>query len=292
MRRLAFIKYLYRLADEQSRAPDLRASAALLGFHDAIEMFLRLACEHVDVIPRPNAGILDYLDALGAKAAEPLPHQLALRRLNKARANLKHHGQLPATTDLEDYRHTTSAFLVDSSPTLFGIEFGSVSLVEFVAPEDARVHLALSIEQRARGDRGECAISIATAFHKMLAHYTQTPRDTRWCSPFEFDGSTFSLSHAAEQIPGGRKLARGIDDMLRPVFGALQILGLGLDFRRYASFMTIMPSIRYSVTGERYADWGIRTTGDPTDLELDRCFDFVIESALVLGTFDHLSSQG
>jgi len=49
IKRLAFIKYLYKLAVDQSRRPEPLCSASILTFHDAVELFLQLASEHLDV---------------------------------------------------------------------------------------------------------------------------------------------------------------------------------------------------------------------------------------------------
>lgn len=47
-RRLAFIRYLYLVGERQSRHPEPFGSAALLTFHDAVELFLQLASEKLD----------------------------------------------------------------------------------------------------------------------------------------------------------------------------------------------------------------------------------------------------
>ena len=48
-RRLSFIRYLYTQAVEQADQPEPFSAASILSFHDAIEMFLGLACEHRNV---------------------------------------------------------------------------------------------------------------------------------------------------------------------------------------------------------------------------------------------------
>jgi hypothetical protein len=48
-RRLAFVRYLYDLAAEQSRKPEPMAMAAVLTWHDAVEMFLQIVAEHYQV---------------------------------------------------------------------------------------------------------------------------------------------------------------------------------------------------------------------------------------------------
>ena len=47
--RLAFIRFLYSEGVQQSRRPQPLASTAVLSFHDAVEMFLLLAAEHLRV---------------------------------------------------------------------------------------------------------------------------------------------------------------------------------------------------------------------------------------------------
>lgn len=54
IRRLAFIKYLYRIGIQQSEAAEPFASAALLTFHDAAELFLQLSAEHTDADVKAN----------------------------------------------------------------------------------------------------------------------------------------------------------------------------------------------------------------------------------------------
>jgi hypothetical protein len=48
-RRLAFVKYLLRLANGQVKQAEPLASAAVLMFHDAAELFLDLAAEHLNL---------------------------------------------------------------------------------------------------------------------------------------------------------------------------------------------------------------------------------------------------
>lgn len=49
MKRLALIRFLYTEGLEQVARPAPLSSRALLSFHDAVEMFLLLAAEHLNV---------------------------------------------------------------------------------------------------------------------------------------------------------------------------------------------------------------------------------------------------
>jgi len=52
LRRLAFVRYVHGLATDQSRQPEPQRAAALLTFHDAVEFWLRLASERLEVISK------------------------------------------------------------------------------------------------------------------------------------------------------------------------------------------------------------------------------------------------
>jgi hypothetical protein len=47
LRRLSFIKFLFDTGVEQSNKSDPLCNVAMLSFHDSIELFLQLACEHL-----------------------------------------------------------------------------------------------------------------------------------------------------------------------------------------------------------------------------------------------------
>jgi hypothetical protein len=48
-RRLAFVRYLYGVAVQQSRYPEPLYGTSILTFHDSIELFLQLASEYLNV---------------------------------------------------------------------------------------------------------------------------------------------------------------------------------------------------------------------------------------------------
>lgn len=96
IKRLAFIKYLYKLAVDQSKRPEPLCSASILTFHDAIELFLQLASEHLNV-GKQQPSFMEYWDLISQKLSnQELTQKESMRRLNRARVALKHHGTLPS----------------------------------------------------------------------------------------------------------------------------------------------------------------------------------------------------
>src|SRR5687767_13615592 len=99
MRRLAFAKYVYSLGILESRKRAPLSAAALFMFHDAVELFLEAGSEYLDT-GKPQPNFLDYWDLLSKRSSEPISHKESMRRLNKARVSLKHHGTMPSGEDV------------------------------------------------------------------------------------------------------------------------------------------------------------------------------------------------
>ncbi|MCD6344223.1 MAG: hypothetical protein J7M17_01270, partial [Anaerolineae bacterium] len=140
VRRLAFIKYIYQLGLQQSGMLEPLHGVALLTFHDAAELFLQVASEYLNAGAK-QANFMDYWELLSKKLPTELGHKEAMRRLNKARVALKHHGTLPSKLDVEAFRATITNFFTDNTPLVFGFPFTAISLTDFVQPAEARDNL-------------------------------------------------------------------------------------------------------------------------------------------------------
>lgn len=128
-RRLAFIRYLHRVGLEQSRQPEPLQSASTLTFHDAVELFLHLVFED-----RGGGGSLpgfgEYWERI-ATTPKPvtLGGKVSMGKLDRARASLKHHGQFPATGDVEEFRGSVTNFLQENTRAAFDADFDTFSIV-------------------------------------------------------------------------------------------------------------------------------------------------------------------
>ena len=54
MERLAFIRHIYQMGIDQSRQPESANAAAILLFHDAVDLLLQLAAENLSVGKKGN----------------------------------------------------------------------------------------------------------------------------------------------------------------------------------------------------------------------------------------------
>ena len=294
--RLAFIKYLYQTAIAQSRAPSPLNCASVLTMHDAVELFLQLCSEHLNV-GTERTGFMEYWEVLNPKLTpNELEQKESMRRLNKARVALKHHGTFPSNLDIESFRVSTTSFFRDNTRLVFGIMLDDISLIEFVNPESSRQKLKDAQSQVQNGDTLAALDNIGLAFIDMIADYEDRKRNQYRVSPFYFGQSmtflnSFSMgfAHGSRSSPE-RELGKFIDnvkDSIGAMQNAIKMLALGIDYRKYSRFKMLTPHLTRTIGGT----WMIvrRFTEDqkPSSEDTRFCVDFVIESALALAEFDY-----
>lgn len=292
MQRLAFIRYLYNMAVEQSRQPEPLGAASILTFHDSVELFLQLACEHLNVETKKNLGFMEYWDLLAPKLADDkLTQKVPMRRLNDTRVSLKHHGTLPSTLTIEGSRASVTNFFEENTPLVFGIEFGSISMTNLVKCAEARSSLEEASRLIQEGKPEDAIDKIAVAFVQLVGDYEKSGQTWYGHSPFYF-GKDLKLETSFSMGIEDRKAASFVDNTNRRI-GALQgvvkILSLGLDYRRYVKFIRLAPHVtRFpgGDSGDRYEIARLRKTELPSIEEYRFCYDFVIDSAIRLQEFE------
>jgi hypothetical protein len=287
MQRLAFIRYLYNIAIEQSRQPEPLGAASILTFHDSIELFLQLASEHMNVGAK-SPGFMDYWNLLEPKLTSGgLAQRESMRRLNKSRVALKHHGTLPSKLDIEAFRASATNFFEENTPLVFGIEFNSISMVYLVQCPAARSNLEEASRLIEEGSIEDAFDKIAIAFAQLIDDYEDRKRTRFGRSPFFFGES---LVHESSFFMGieDRKFAGFVDkvkESIEAMQSAMKILGLGLDYRRYVKFRLLTPHIMRMLSGDYRISRGTRD--EPPSLDECRfCYDFVVGSAIRLQDFD------
>lgn len=293
IRRLAFIKYLYGIGIEQSKAPELLASASLLTFHDAVELFLQVASEHLNTgTNKPS--FMDYWKLISEKLPTgiELAQQESMRRLNKARVALKHHGTLPSSLDVEALRASTTSFFHDNTPVVFELEFEHISLIDFVRPEAAQNKLRKAEELLDKKEFKPALKEVAISFAEVLDDYEERKRVSFGRSPFFFGnnmGFFNSFYMDLDSNFGSTSLSRYIDtvsDSISSMQTAIKMLALGIDYRKYSKFQIYTPHVARVVGGTYYAS-EIQHINNPTKEDAQFCIDFVVEAAIRLQEFDY-----
>jgi hypothetical protein len=293
IQRLAFVKYLFSLAVEQSRAPEIMAAASLLTFHDSIELFLQISAEHLNVgSKQPN--FMDYWDLIPDKLpVSEFPQKEAMRRLNKARVALKHHGTLPSKLDIEAFRAATASFFEESTELVFGIEFINISLIEYVSPEKSRNHLKKAEELCRDALYEDATIEIALAFEKMIVDYESSKKELGLGSPFFFGKdmtflSSFHLGISRHELSGVAKFIDNVNESIEAMQRAIKILALGLDYKKYSKFKLLLPHVYRMMSGDYTVHKSAMGRSPLLDKEyIEFCIGYVVECAIKLNEFNY-----
>ena len=276
MRRLAVVKYLYTQALEQERKGDALAGLALLPFHDAVELFLQVAAEHHPVKLPKSLDFMEYWTAF-SPAGLSLPYQQQMRRFNSARVEVKHRGTLHSRHEVEGFRSTVTAFLGDTTPKLFQIEFDRISMSSLVRSDDVRSGLQAAEAAAHAGQFGEALDQAAKAFRLSLRHHRsgETPRlfdptavrsDLRW--------------RGGEIFRHDRRLLDAVAEMGESLGEAITVLAYHLDYDGYRYLRTYGPVVHELAGGDMIVD---RMREPTTDRSIvDRCIAFAVDAALRL----------
>lgn len=309
MPRLAFIRYLYTVASDQSRLPLPMGAASIMGFQDSIELFLVLAAEHLDASIKDRTPFDDYFgivnNALAKADRQGLTGAESIKRLNKARVTLKHHGIWPAANEIERFQNQAGIFFEDNAPLVFdGTDFNRISMVHLVQLSEAQQNLQTAESLLEQDKKREALGEIAIAFVRVIDNFKRPISDEYTGSPFDFPPGY--VTAITEYHPGqlgvvtvgdGQTWETFVGDLQMSIDAlqkAMEILSLGLDFRRYVRFNALTPYIR-GVRVDTGTDAPIHyfavkplldPMGEPTQADFRFCFDFVVDSALRLQQID------
>jgi len=286
LRRLSFVKYLYALAVEQSKKPEPLAAVSILMFHDSIELFFQIASEYLNV-KTDKASFMDYFEILEKKIGKELAQKESMRRLNKSRVALKHHGTLPSKLDIEAMRASTTNFFNENTEIIFDFEFNDLSLAILVNCVEARENLELANKHIKEGKLNDSLVCIAIAFQQIIDNYETTKFSLYNNSPLFFgEPLTFESSYFIK--PENQRLASFIDKVkssVEAMQSAIKVMSLGLDYRKYAKFKILTPCVFRTASGRYTVEIDSRKENITVE-DSKFCYDFVIESAIKIQDFE------
>ena len=273
---------MYSVAIQQSYRSRPLSSAAILTFHDAVELFLQFASEYHDVGKRDVKFMVYWKVLENRMKGKSLTQKESMRRLNIARRELKHNGILPDELEIESARVNVTNFFLENTLIAFDVEFSEISLIDLVQWKEVKDKLK-EAESLFEAGRIEDAIgNIAIGFRILIDDYSKRRRDQyrRYLfgsHPF-LPMTTFGLEIDREL----QSVLNRILDSVKSLQEIVKILAFGLDYQKFERFQSITPSI-YGNPEQGYL---VREFNDsrtiPTEDEFQFCINFVIESAMAL----------
>ena len=295
MERLAFIRMLYQQGMELSRLPEPLSASSVLTLHDASELFLVLAGEHLNASLDKQTQFMAYWKMLSPQKLSPgvtLPSQQQMSRLNELRNALKHHGTLPSRAAIDQACADVTLFLEAATISVFGISFTDIDMAEVIPQAKARSKVKAASAAAAAGDLIDAMGELAETFDLLTAEVPAPGRRRR----FGRFGETIRRTLREQQIrqvltkPDGDKrgpaggtmrLAGELDQVFsaaQEMQDALRLMVIGIDYRQLDRFRRLTPRIIYfaNLHTERRAAPGYA----PDAGHFDECRQFIITLAL------------
>jgi hypothetical protein len=163
-KRLALIRYLYRMAERQSEMPLPTGAIAVLYLHDCWEWFLITAGEYCG-IDSGRWTLLEHFDQLAATTR--LTSRTTLVKVLSARKELKHRLTLPAPSSILELRYGTKIFLTENSVNLFNVDFDSVSLKDVIQDNIVKEHINNAMNAKEHSDYVTTMQQIRIAYDRL-----------------------------------------------------------------------------------------------------------------------------
>jgi len=285
IKRLALVKYLYKIGIEQSMQSEPISSFSILSLHDSIEMYLKLLTEHLN-IKSEGFRFLDYWPSIPS-----LTLKESMRNLNARRVNIKHKGLLPSKADIEISRVNTTDFYDQNTITQFGINFNEISLFSLIQHDNVRQHLEEAQKALDENRIENCIEIVAIAFDELTYSYENSKSSYYGHSPFYFGKDLTFLSSFFIGIDRNDKAGRGlgefidkVKDSLDGIQKAVKIMSFGIDYKKFVKFKLLTPIITRTKGGTHVAK--VFGTKKWTKENCQYCIDFVLESSLKFQEFD------
>lgn len=287
IRRLALIKYLYKIGEQQSRQVETIAGFSILSFHDCIEMFLLLVAEHNNV-KSESLSFMDFWDKF-----PNLTLKESMRAVKDRRVSAKHKGQFPSNSDIDISRINVTDFLEQNSKIQFGVEFRDVSLLDLVVYDEVRKHLEQAQKDVDSKVFEESLLNSKVAFEELLYFYESNKIDDWYKNVLDI-GET--INNKYEYLVGRNRNEtewfENITKTTNRIREILKITALGIDFKRYSLFQFLTPEVYKDMNGDYHALTLPSEKGRKVDERSSQlCIDFVLDCSIKLQEFDFDISQ-
>ena len=283
-KRLAIIKYLYRIGIEQSMQDGAFAGFSILSFHDCAEMFLMLVAENNGDNIDDNTFMKYWNKYPNLTLIEPM------RKLKDRRVNIKHKGLFPSKLDIDESRNTITRFFRENSTIQFGEDFDSISISDLITYQNIKDYIKKAEYYLSQDDMYNCLVNAKIGFKELLSTYESDKaqwRDSIYSVGEKVGNDYRNLVssnkeglHWFEQVT---KTSNAVRDILK-------ISALGIDYRKYALFDFITPKVLLTcnINADKYVAEDIERFEKTKSIKPEDCrfcIDFVIDSALKLQEF-------
>ncbi|MCX5256811.1 hypothetical protein OOK27_22190 [Streptomyces canus] len=306
MKNLAFIRLLHRQGIEQSLLPEPLSFTSVLTFHDAVEMFLIVAAEHLGAFVKDRDPFIkrffEGLHPSNFADGVELQGQYGIKRLNDLRNGFKHTAGFPGPNAVLEAKTDTARFFEENTPRVFGLVFDDIDLAEVVQHDQTRARLKAAAQLDSEGSRLEAMGTLAVAFEELMNDQVNDNEAPRGLSAYSFgqriprsglrtdevQATLYQPDHPSRRGTPARAaqtLAREythIRDVTKALQEGMRLMVLGVDFHQYQRFTRLTPDVSYTYANPEAPLFSTEPGYAPNQDEFDFCRQFVITVALRL----------
>ncbi|MEU7870927.1 hypothetical protein [Dactylosporangium sp. NPDC049140] len=251
MKRLAFIRLLFARGVDDSKLPEPLAFTAVLPLHDAVELFLILAGEHLGASLDDRIQFMKYWTELHPNKLQngvDLSGKVAMDRLNRLRNGFKHAGTMPGIAAIEQARADVANFFEDNTPRVFGISFAGIDMADLVPQPDVRAKIRRARRIFTDGDVLYAAGLMSATFQLLTSNQTfvfghtigrEAALESHVKDAFRSRAETGNRSRG--DIGKIAKSIGSTHEAVRQLQDAAKVMSLGIDFRLYRRFKALTP---------------------------------------------------
>lgn len=302
LKRLAYIKFLYKGAVAQSNQAEIIAYTSILAVHDAIDWFMHLACLHNNITepkkiealkkknpkhPGKNIFLMDYFTIL-----PNLKYETEVGNINGLRNDLKHHFRLPSQIGIIESINTAKSFFEENTKIIFSLDFNEVSIIDLIAFQQLRDLLKKAIFFQNRNETENCIYEVSKAYYELWQIDIDFIRGKRQFSYIDI----FSLPHLEiPNLEGNLQLQTlklYIDSVInaynknfQELNDSMKIFALGIDYRKYLKFESFVPSTSMKDKEGKYYVTKAGNIENITKEDLTFAIDFIVDCALQIQKF-------
>jgi hypothetical protein len=157
-------------------------------------------------------------------------------------------------------------------------------MIDLVDHEKVKDLLHESIEEKNKKFLAQAVRKCAEALHVLLSEYRKDISKDWDSKIFDF-GNERTVEDAVLRNDDKRNKVRDFSSAYGRMSDAVTIIGFGIDYRKYAKFMMIAPSVSFTGDGSVHYG-GNKNLSNITVEEFQFCHDFVIDTAVRLQEFE------
>ncbi len=273
LRRLICAKYLFlKGIDTIDRGGAFSSGHATLNFQDSVEMTLRAIAEYLGCQIREKESFSQIINIIGQKSKKDISGSTAFNQLNKARVNFKHFGLEPRLEDVIKFKDSLEEFYKKEIKKYFDIEYSEISLAILI--EHRRIQNYLKEAEKLIGDdKYEKSIFFsAIAFEIYLWRYNKGEIGYRK-DPF------FKIPDIKMQ-----RWAMNLETQVEKMQSQLNLIMGGINLANYRRFQGCVPHIQISTDGVVMGAVSSGKRIEPTKESALFCYEFVVDSILIMKT--------